>query len=210
MDRRTGTRLSIAAGLALGLAVCTAPQWISGASADDGTAPVAPEPTRIVSVEDQLWPVDLHELTPATTAPPAVAPVAPAAEVDGAPVVQVTPEPAPAPAPAPEPAATTEPAPAPAEADAVTTGTVHVDVAAVDGASRSVSLKSVDGALVGGPVPVDGTRITFSDLADGTYDLVVEQVADGGGVLLTRTTVTVSGNELVASCDADTLDCTVA
>lgn len=218
MDRRTGIRLTIAAGLAIGLSFSIAPQLVAGStsagSTDAGEVVSEAPATFVSSVDDQVWPIDLHPTALSTPAPRTEAAVAPepAAAASAAPDVQVTPAPAPAPEPmVVEAAAPVTPAAAPAvEEDMTSTGTIHVHVATTEGASRSVSLKTADGALVGGPVAVDGSRITFSDLADGTYDLFVEQTADGGGTFLTRTTLVASGDEIVVTCDAESLDCTVA
>lgn len=218
MHRRTGTRLTIAAGVAIGLSFSIAPQWVSGSTdtTDAGSDDARPA---AVQIDDQVWPIDLHETTPAPAAAPEPAETEPAetaveavapAPVPPAPVAAPTPPPAPAPD-APAPAAPAPEAPAPeAPAVVIAAGTVHVDVAPAAGTTRSVSLKSADGSVVGGPVTVDGNRITFADVADGSYDLYVEELADEGGTYLTRTTLQVSGGELVVSCDAETLDCAVS
>lgn len=216
MDRRTGIRLTIAAGLAIGLSFSVAPQLVAGAtsagSTGSGEAVTDAPATLVSSVDDQVWAIDLHAAAPPTPGPRTAPIVAPETEdaVSDAPDVQVTPTPAPEPTLVEAPAPVT-PAPAPVVEETVTnTGTIHVDVATTEGASRSVSLETADGSLVGGPVAVDGSRITFSDVADGTYDLFVEQTADGGGTFLTRTTLVVAGDDIVVTCDAESLDCTVA
>lgn len=217
MDRRTGIRLTIAAGVAIGLSFGVTPQLVAG-STDSGVTETG-SPAGAASVDEDVWPTDLHPATP-TTVTAVAAEEAPAATTDleaevatvDSPEVQVAPTPAPAPEPAPAPVApapTTPPEPV-VEEDMKSNGTIHVDVATTEGAHRSVSLETADGSLVGGPVAVDGSRITFSDVPDGTYDLFVEQTADGGGVFVTRTTLVASGGEIVVTCDADSLDCTVA
>ena len=97
-----------------------------------------------------------------------------------------------------------------ADADAGAPGTIHVDVAEVDGATRSVTLVTSDGTTVRGPVTVEGTLITFSDVTAGAYAIHVEELSDGGGTFMTRTVLEVDGGESVVNCDPGTLDCEVS
>ena len=88
-------------------------------------------------------------------------------------------------------------------------GTLTVDVAPVDGADRFVSVRSATGAAGVGPLAVGSDTIVV-ELATGTYDLLVEQIAHGGGAFVTRTRFTMEpGGQVGATCDPETLDCAV-
>lgn len=185
--------LTIAAGLTAIATLGVSPQLAAGAV----------PPTPQAGIDAQVWPVDALVAFPVNIPAPVVAD----------PVPTTTPQPVPA-APAAQDTASIDigtPAVATAEAvaPAVPAGSIRVEVAAADGASRSVSLQRADGTPVSGPVEVTGDPITFDDLEAGTYDLFVEHAADGGGTFLTRTVIDIDGDAAVARCDAETLDCTV-
>ena len=199
-----------------GLAVA-APQWVSAtpaavdapapravsapASADALAGPAAPVVAAAIEVElpETAAPVELP-VVPAAEAP-VPEPPAPAA-VPAAPVVVPVPA-----APEAAPAAPAE-TPAAAPAETRSTGTITVQVSTADGATRTVSLQTPSGDPVGERTTVTGDPITFADLAPGTYELFVEQVADGGGTFLTRTIITVgAGQDHVVSCHAESLEC---
>lgn len=208
MTRRTGARLALAAvltavltaTLTVGTSIAVAPAGASTGDTD-GRSPIA-------AVGQHLWPVDALDLPTVLVAAarePIDAATSPLAPVDVA-APPATPEPAPT-TPAP-----TTPAPVQAEEAAVTTtGTIHVDATTTEGATRTVSLRSAGGSLVAGPVTIDGNRITFGGLDDGTYDVLTEQFFDGGGTFVTRTIIDVAGGgETVVACHPETLDCTVS
>lgn len=191
-------RLLASSALAAVTALGITPQ-IAGAASGDGTWPI------------DMWPMDVAGpfATTATPDTPETVTIETVVTIEKA-ETTVPVEPAPsAPdvtpvAPAPNPA----PAPSPAPALA-SSATLHVEVATTDGATRTVSLRTAAGELAGGPVTVDGSTISFTDLAPGTYDLFVEEFADGGGTFLTRTPLDLgAGDERVARCDPDSLDCT--
>ncbi|MGK2930464.1 MAG: hypothetical protein ACSLFO_12910, partial [Acidimicrobiales bacterium] len=76
---------------------------------------------------------------------------------------------------------------------------------------RTLTLRAADGSLIAGPVTIDGHRITFDGLGDGTYDVLAEQFFDGGGTSVTRTIIDISGGgETIVACHPETLDCTVS
>ena len=230
VEHTSRPRLALAT-VALGAAAALiAPQWVAAAPGDGPVAdtPALDAPGRAVSaaavagaignaVADAVGAgatveVPAHIEVPAQIEVPVVA----AAEVPDAPAAPATPAPpadlpdtAP---PAPQTASPAPPAPpsaAPARAEEPTTAAITVRVAARDGATRTVSLQTPAGDPVGERVTVTGAPVSFEDLAPGTYELFVEQVADGGGAFLTRTIVTVeAGEHAVLSCDPESLDCT--
>ncbi|MGK2928820.1 MAG: hypothetical protein ACSLFO_04510 [Acidimicrobiales bacterium] len=226
MTRRPRARLALAAVLTAVLTVLTATLTVgtsiavgpAGASTGDidGRSPIA-------AVGQHLWPVDALDVPTvlvAAASEPIDAATSPLTPVDVA-ATHATPEPAyttpvtatPDPAtPAPTTPAPTTPPPVLAEEPAVMiTGTIHVDATATEGAARTVTLRSADGSLVAGPVTIDGNRITFEGLDDGTYDVLAEQFFDGGGTFVTRTIIDVAGGgETVVACHPETLDCTVS
>jgi hypothetical protein len=197
----------VTAAAVAGFAVA-APQWVSAtpaepappavsapASADALTGPALPDVAAPIAIAAPATPVviDVPE--------PAAVPATPPAVVDELPVV-VPPSPI---VPAP-PAAV--PADQPAAPEARTTGSITVHVGTVDGATRSVSLQTPEGDPVGDRATVTGAPISFDDLAPGTYELFVEQVADGGGTFLTRTVLTVAaGEDRAVSCHGESLEC---
>lgn len=86
--------------------------------------------------------------------------------------------------------------------------TVTVQVDPAPGATRLVSIRTAAGAPVA-TVTVTGEPLVF-ELEEGTFDLFVEHLWDGGGTFLTRTPITTTaGRALTVACDADSLDCTV-
>ena len=218
MDRTPRRRRLLATALAAGALVAVAvPQLVA---AD-------PAPT--------VWPVDLHPTVATITASSPVEPSEPVAAVAPAPV----PTPAPVAAPAPAPVAleeaaavsdvpeipdvaVTEPAPlvTPEPASVVDAveqaaevvplgGTLTVHVAPAEGADRAVSVRPVDGGTGVGPLVV-GSETIVVDLAAGTYDLLVEQIAHGGGAFVTRTRFTMDPDgQVAAACDPETLECAV-
>ena len=166
------------------------------AAVDDGATPA-----RVVA---EVWPVDALDafvVTPATPADVVPATVAPIEPVPEAPA-PVTPEPA--------PVASAETAAPIAPETTVTSGRLRVEVSAIGGASRWVTLRSSDGAVVGTPVEVTGAPITFDGLDSGDHQLFVEQRTESSGAFLSRTIVSIAGDSRVARCDHETLDCTVA
>ena len=221
MERPRRHRRLVVASLSIGAAAAfTVPTLVSAGATQSAGDPVA------ASVPDRSSEAEGPGTTSATigTASPTTSPTA--APTTSAPVPVETPQVAPAPPVAAEPGPTTTapapvaveanpPAPVAEEAPVVeapaTTGNLTVEVGAASGATRQVSLRTTAGDLVGGPVTADGNPITFSDLAPGDHDLFVEHFADGGGTFLTRTPITIAaGSELLATCDAETLDCTVS
>ena len=199
------------AGLAL-----AAPQWVAATPAEPVADPTLPAVSAPASADALSGPA----------LPEVVAAVATAAP--SAPLVVEVPEPAPAPAPqivveaaveapvvvpAPPivPAAPAAPAPRvaePAAPAARTTGSITVHVGTADGATRTVSLQTPDGDAVGERTTVTGDPISFADLGPGTYEVFVEQVADGGGTFLTRTVVTVAaGEDRAVTCHGESLEC---
>ena len=217
MERPRRRRRLVIASLSIGAAAAfTVPTLVSAGATDsagdrgDTSVPsrsfAADRPTTTTSTTTS--PATSSTATPTTSVPAHV-------EAPAAPALPVVAEPAPATS-APEPLAVepTPPAPAgeevPVAEEPAATGTLRVDVAAASGATRYVSLRTAAGDVVSGPVTVDGSPITFADLAPGDHDLFVEHFADGGGTFLTRTPLTIAaGSDLVATCDAETLDCTL-
>lgn len=211
MERPRRRRRLVIASLSIGAAAAfTVPTLVSAGATDRAGDHGAP------SVPSRSFAADRPTTTTSTTTSPATSSTAAPTSAVAAPVVA---EPAPS---APEPVAVepTPPAPAadevpvaeevPVVEEAAATGTLRVDVAAASGATRYVSLRTVAGDVVAGPVTVDGSPITFADLTPGDHDLFVEHFADGGGTFLTRTPLTIAaGSDLVATCDAETLDCTL-
>ena len=203
---------TVVLGATLGLA---APQWVSatpGPSASDAASTV---PARAVSADAAAGPavdaLPVSDVAVAVRLPaPAVAEVAPPAAA----AVHVAAPPAPVEVPVELPAVVTappaEPPAAPADQDdEATTGSLTVHVATQDGTTRTVWLQTPDRQPVGEPAAVTGDPVSFTDLEPGGYELFVEQVADEGGSMITRTVVTVgAGEDVVVSCDAETLDCT--
>jgi hypothetical protein len=214
VERPHRRRRLVIASLSIGAAAAfTVPTLVSaGATETAGQQAATSEPTRSAAVER---PTPTTSTAPTSTSSPAEAPTpdpVDAPQIAPAPPVVADPAPtADAPAPIVE---TAPPAPAPEEVPVVeepaTTGTLTVEVAAAPGATRQVSLRTAAGDHVAGPVVVDGTPITFADIPAGDHDLFVEHFADGGGTFLTRTPITIAaGSDLLATCDAETLDCTV-
>ncbi len=194
MERRT--RAIVASTLVLGASIFAAPQWASGASTDAPlveSAPVPAEPAVTTTTTTVVAPAE-----PVTTTIP-------------------TPEPAPTTTTTTEPTPTTavESAAVAAPADPEPTaparqGSIQVRVNPTEGASRSVTLQTADGAVVAARVPVTGDPVVFDGLDAGAYDLFVEQDYDDGATFLTRTPITVHGDDTAVSCDDETLDCSIA
>lgn len=211
-------RRLVIASLSIGAAAAfTVPTLVSAGAAESAVDEAATfEPVRSSTTERSAMTSTTSSTTSSTAAPatPAPAPVE-APQVTPAPPVLAEPAPTTsAPAPAAVAVEPASPAPATEEVPVVEepagTGTLTVEVAAASGATRYVSLRTATGDLVAGPVTVDGEPITFADLAPGAHDLFVEHFADGGGTFLTRTPMTiVAGSDLLATCDAETLDCTL-
>ena len=212
---------TVVIGATLGL---VAPQWVAATpgsptpaadvstseaparavSADTATGRIATLPTSDVAVPVALPPVAEAAGTeaPATQSPVA----APAVQVPVASAPPAVPV-----APATPPASPAAPVAAADEGadDVSDTGSITVHVSTRDGATRSVSLQTSGWEPVGDRTTVTGAPVTFDDLEPGTYELFVEQVADEGGSMLTRTVLTVTaGEDVVVTCDADSLDCT--
>ena len=216
MERpRRHRRLAIAS-LSIGAAVAfTVPTLVSAGSTERaGEETPTSAPDRSSETEAPSTSVTAAAETSTTAAPTTAAPL-PVEAPPVAPAPPVVAEPAPTTsAPAPVPVEAPPPAPVAEEAPVVdapaTTGTLTVDVARASSATRQVSLRTEAGDPIAGPVTVDGGPITFADLTPGDHDLFVEHFADGGGTFLTRTPITIdAGSELLATCDAETLDCTV-
>ena len=217
MERpRRHRRLAIAS-LSVGAVVAfTVPTLVSaGPTESAGEETATSVPNRSPETEAPSTTSGTTGSDTSTTAAPTTSAPLPVEAPQVAPAPPVVAEPAPTTsAPAPTPVEAAPPAPVAEEAQVVegpaTTGSLTVEVAPASGASRQVSLRTAAGEPIAGPVTVDGGPITFADLTPGDHDLYVEHFADGGGTFLTRTPITiVAGSELLATCDAETLDCTV-
>ncbi len=198
MNRRT--RAIVASTLVLGATIFAAPQWASGASTD--ATLVESAPPRLVLAEPTTTTV-VAPAEPVTTTVPTPEP---------GPTTTITPEPTPTTVvEAAAMAAPADPEPtAPEPAAPESPGTIRVTVGPTQGASRSVTLQTVDGTVVASRVPVTGDPIVFDGLDAGDYDLFVEQYYDDGATFLTRTPIAVDGDDTTVACDDETLECSIA
>ena len=215
MPRRT--RAIFASTLVVGVSVFAAPQWASGESSTGSDAPVAesaaPRPSLAAPAATIATPTNA---TPTTITSPVpdetVIPTEPAPTTTAVPTTTTEPAPTTTEGAALAVAAPVDPAPSPEpeQSAPASTGTIRVTVEPTEGASRSVTLQQSDGRVIAAQVPVTGDPIVFDGLAAGSYDLFVEQDYDDGATFLTRTPVVVDGDDIAVTCDAETLDCTIA